>query len=317
MNYILYGEETATMHKKVRQIVEGLGLTMAQVSLYDAQQSDLKVILEDVQSIPFFDEHKVVHVKNATFLSAKDTTGYDLASLLAYIKQPLPSTTLILSCVAAKLDQRKKAVKTLIANCKSIVCSRISEHDKKAVIHSLITSYAIDIDAQAEALLAQRLPSEISVIENELAKLSLYGGHIDASLVRELTTRTLDDNVFDLADALLAQRAQKAFQLWRDLDAQQMDPIYLIATLAAQFRFLFQVRTLMNEGLSKQGIVSRLQAHPYRVQVTMEQCYAHSAAALLQQLKQLADLDQRIKGGMIDKKLGFELYLLQAAGMKR
>ena len=34
-------------------------------------------------------------------------------------------------------------------------------------------------------------------------------------------------------------------------------------------------------------------------------------AFLLEQLRQLADLDQRIKSGRIDKKLGFELYLLQ------
>ena len=96
-----------------------------------------------------------------------------------------------------------------------------------------------------------------------------------------------------------------------------MDPIYLIATLASQFRFLFQVRTLMNEGMSKQGIQSRLQAHPYRVQMSMRQCQPYSSAFLLEQLRQLADLDQRIKSGRIDKKLGFELYLLQGSEMKQ
>ena len=123
--------------------------------------------------------------------------------------------------------------------------------------------------------------------------------------------RSLDDNGFDLSDALLKQRTRDAFRLLRDLDAQQMDPIYLIATLASQFRFRLQVRTLMNEGMSKQWIQSRLQAHPYRVQMSMRQCQPYSSAFLREQLRQLADLDQRIKSGRIDKKLGFELYLLQ------
>ena len=127
VNYILYGEERATMRKKVRQIAKEVHVALDQISVYDAQQAALKEILEDAGSIPFFEAHKVVHVQNATFLCAKDTTGYDLEPLLAYVRDPLPSTTLILSCSCAKLDQRKKAVKELLRSCQSIVCSRISE----------------------------------------------------------------------------------------------------------------------------------------------------------------------------------------------
>lgn len=311
VNYILYGEESATMRKKVRQIAKEVHVALDQISVYDAQQAALKEILEDAGSIPFFEAHKVVHVQNATFLCAKDTTGYDLEPLLAYVRDPLPSTTLILSCSCAKLDQRKKAVKELLRSCQSIVCSRISEQDKEAVIRSLLKEHSVEIDAQALSLLVRRMPLDVAIIEEEIEKLALYGGRITSAVIRDLTVRSLDDNVFDLADALLKQRTRDAFRLWRDLDAQQMDPIYLIATLASQFRFLFQVRTLMNEGMSKQGIQSRLQAHPYRIQMSMRQCQPYSSAFLLEQLRQLADLDQRIKSGRIDKKLGFELYLLQ------
>ena len=43
----------------------------------------------------------------------------------------------------------------------------------------------------------------------------------------------------------------------------------------------------------------------------MEQCQWIGIDSLLTELQELADLDQKIKGGQIDKKLGFELYLLK------
>ncbi len=313
MNYILFGEEAATMRKKIKQIAEKANLEMDQVSVYDAQESELKYILEDASTIPFFDEHKAIVVQNATFLSSKDTTGYDLRPLISYLKDPLPTTTLLLCCSCTKLDQRKKLIKECMQYCKVIECSRIRAHDKAEIIRASIIAKKIAIDEDALQLLIARMPLDVSVIENEIDKLELYGKRVDISVIRELTVRALEDNVFDLADALLHKDLRRAIRLWNDLDAQQLDPIYLIATLASQFRFLFQVKTLMNQGLNKQAIVNELSAHPYRVQMAMGQSQAYSSASFQKQLQHLALLDQRIKGGMVDKKRGFELYLLQQA----
>ncbi len=311
MNYILYGEEAATMKKKIHSIVKDLHLNMEQVSIYDAQQVPLKVILEDVSSIPFFEENKVVLVQNATFLSSKDTTGYDLAPLLSYLKDPMDFSTLILTCACTKLDQRKKIVKEIIQCSKVFECSRMNERDKEDVIRTLVKRRKLSIKTDALQLFIDRMPLDLAIIENEFDKLSLFEKEIDVNTIHELTIRALEENVFDIAEAMLKKDMKKTFRLWKDLEAQQIEPIYLIATLASQFRFLYQVKLLMNQGFTKKGIVSETQAHPYRVQKAMEQCQWIGIDSLLTELQELADLDQKIKGGQIDKKLGFELYLLK------
>ena len=313
VNYVLYGEEAALIRKKISNIAKKASLATDRISTYDALQTPLKVVLEDVSTMPFFEENKMVVVMNCTFLSSKDTTGYALDALLTYLRDPLPSTILILCCECAKLDQRKRVVKEIVSCCESMVCSRISDHDKETVIKDLIREYNIKIDQEALQLLVQRLPLDVGIIEKEIEKLGLYGNKIHVDEVRHLTIRALEDNVFDLADALLMHRMQKAFALWKDLDAQQIDPIFLIATLASQFRFLFQVKTLMNKGMTKNNIKDVLGAHPYRVQVSMNQCRNLSASLLLENLKKLADLDQSIKSGRVDKKQGFEIYLLKTS----
>ena len=310
VNYVIYGEERATIEKKIAQIAARLHVDKAQISVYDASATLLKVILEDAMSLPLFETHKVVVMKNASFLSSKDTTGYDLDPLLAYAADPLESSTLIMVCESEKLDQRKKAVKQLMRTCEVIRCGRIDEREKAGIISEMVRKRGIKISAEALQLFTARMPNDLAVIENEVEKLSLYGDEIHAEEAEALSVRTLDDRVFDLCGALCAHDLKKAFRLWKDLDAGQLDPIYLSATLAAQFRFLYQVSVLMGRGLSKGAIAEQLHAHPYRVQMTMAQCRALSSDQLLGILKRLADLDQRIKSGRVDKKLGFELFLL-------
>ena len=109
-------------------------------------------------------------------------------------------------------------------------------------------------------LFITRMPDNGPIIDQEGEKFFLYGAKIGTEEAAALSVRTLDDNVFDLCDALCVHDIKKAFRLWKDLDAGQLDPIYLIATLAAQFRFLFPVRTLMGEGGTQAAIAQRLHA---------------------------------------------------------
>ena len=149
VNYVIYGEERATIEKKIAQIAARLHVDKAQISVYDASATLLKVILEDAMSLPLFETHKVVVMKNASFLSAKDTTGYDLDPLLAYAADPLESSTLIMVCESEKLDQRKKAVneiKNEIGGIAMSIAGKVVERELNAKDHeALIEEFIRDV----------------------------------------------------------------------------------------------------------------------------------------------------------------------------
>ncbi|MEG1732805.1 MAG: DNA polymerase III subunit delta, partial [Longicatena sp.] len=90
--------------------------------------------------------------------------------------------------------------------------------------------------------------------------------------MKTLVTRPLEEDVFLLVNAVVERKMKDAFHLWQDMCVLNKDAIYLIALLAGQFRFLYQVKALMLRGLYKEEIVSELSAHPYRVQLTIETC---------------------------------------------
>ena len=117
--------------------------------------------------------------------------------------------------------------------------------------------------------------------------------------------------MFALVNAVVEKNISKAFYIWNDLCVINTDSIYLTALLASQFRFLYEVKVLVQQGQTKEEIVSSLHAHPYRVKLAMKSVEYLTSDYLMQMLAKLADLDQKLKSGLLDKKLGFEMFLLE------
>ena len=132
--------------------------------------------------------------------------------------------------------------------------------------------------------------------------------------LKPLTLRGLYHND-DPYDVHVEKNVKKMFSIWEDLQILNKDPIYLIALIASQFHLLFQVKCAMIKGMHDQSeIASLLSVHPYRVKLALPVCARLSVDTIMDLLHRLADLDQSIKSGKLDKKLGFEIFLLKLKG---
>ena len=313
MNYVLYGEESYRLKKTLKTIISKYIQDESDLNLvtYDAATSDMEVILEDAMTIPFFQDYKVIVVYHANFLSTNNDTGIDPNVLSDYVDHPMDSTVLILVGDFQKLDSRKKIVKRIKESWKVLEFKKLDELAKQTYVREELKNRKISINDAGFQELLRRSPLDMESIQRELEKLELYGEDITYDVITHLVTRPLEDNVFDLVHAVVEKDKRKAFQIYRDLCVVNTDAIYLIALLSSQFRFLFQVKTLMNQGRSKEDIVTELHAHPYRVKLAMNDVSRLSNSYLMQMLAKLATLDQQLKAGLIDKKMGFELFLIE------
>ena len=310
MNYVLYGEEQYELESALSRILKQHHIEKDDLNMitYDALQSDMQTIMEDATTIPFFAEQKVILVRNANFLSTVNDTDMDISLLDKYLDGPMESTILIFTGSFEKMDARKKIVKKMQKTCKVLQFHRLDALGKQNYIREEIKRRNLSVEPNAFLELDQRLPLDIRSIKAEMEKLELFGGVIDVSVVEQLVNRPLEDDVFQLVNAVVDRDLKKAFSLWYDLCVLNKDAIYLTALLAGQFRFLYQVKVLMDQGAGKDMIVSKLGAHPYRVQITMQNARKLSTPYLLHILSKLAVLDQKMKGGQLDKKLGFEMF---------
>ena len=146
--------------------------------------------------------------------------------------------------------------------------------------------------------------------EEEIEKISIYSKHPTLEDVQNLLVVEPMNDIFKMVDAFFSQNGILLLAYYRNFRKLNMQPVAIVALLASQIRFLFQVRVLMDEGKAQATIAQELKANPYRVKLNMQKAMRFSSEALLYNLSLLADFDQQMKMGKIDKDDGFEYFCL-------
>lgn len=309
MNYLLYGLENGKIQKEIQKIIQDIPGT-CDVIPYNLANTSLNEVLQEVMTPPFFEEHKVVIAQACQFLSGNATGEVDTQSLMHYLNHPVLENTLILVGNFEKYDSRKKIVKTIQQTCRVLEFKPLKEKDKRVYVIQRCKEMGISLNERLLSCVVERLPMDTSVIDHQLEKLALYPNPLDETIIASLLIRPLEDDVFLFIESLLKGRAKKVFRLYRDMISLSYDPIYLIAVCSSQFRFYYQVKYLMMQGRSEEGIAKELKAHPYRVQLSKNMVSNVSIQTLTSILASLADCDQKIKSGQCEKNLAFELFLI-------
>ena len=124
-------------------------------------------------------------------------------------------------------------------------------------------------------------------------------------------SKKMDDNIFDMIDAMFKKNSNKAFRIYNDLKSLGNEPVSLVSIIATQVRFLYQILVLSNKGYNESNIANELSAHPFRVRMGMEKVRHYSEYELEELLDELSKLDIQIKTGDIDRFVGLELFILK------
>lgn len=74
---------------------------------------------------------------------------------------------------------------------------------------------------------------------------------------------------------------------------------------------MYQVKYLADKNLKSQEIATKLDAKKYPVELALKAGMRYSSSTLLKYLKALANLDLDMKTGIVDPKLGLELFILK------
>ena len=308
MNIILHGSDTSRIRKHLSALKEKYKIQ--NTVTFDASVHSQEEVLMEMDSFSIFDEGKMIVIENAAFLSAKDTTKYDVNAFVQRTTSDL-DCIVVFCCKSDKLDQRKKAVKELVNRSKVQACIALDDKSLPGYVYEISKRIGLTMDYDAKEWFLKRVGYDSLTIENELTKLKIYSDHVSLDDVKALVSVAPLENVFLITDALGEKNALKFLALYRNFRKLNMEPIAINALLASNIRFLFQVHTLMDEGLSKDEIASMMKAHPYRVQLTMQKARRFSTGELLDILESLAQIDQDMKMGKVDKDEAFEQFALQ------
>lgn len=307
MNYILHGHDEGRVKQKINALKTKHHIQ--NVIVFDATDDEQQDVFNEMDTISIFDDDKMIVIENATFLSSKDTTKYDIKGFIDRSTND-ESVILVFCCPSDKLDTRKKAVKELISKSTVYPCIALDEKSLPGYINEELKKLNLKMDRDAIKWFSARAGFDALRIEQELIKFKTFNDQITLKDVQDLMVCEPLNDVFKMVDALFERNALRLLAYYRNFRKLNMEPVAINGLLSGQIRFLFQVRVLMDQGNSKEEIAKRLKAHPYRVQINMQRAYNFTSDELLEKLSILAKLDQDMKMGLVDKDEGFEQFIL-------
>ncbi|TFG81795.1 MAG: DNA polymerase III subunit delta [Erysipelotrichales bacterium] len=322
MNYLLYGNEAYLLQKRLDQLIKEHVKAQDTMNtiVYDASENDfsLRKVVEEASTFPFFSDHKVVVVNNSIFLTrGSNVSEPEMKDLEQYFITPSDFCSIVFVHHEENIDTVKKIYKLIRKYCQEIHVKKLETPEFRSFLKEQANLRGLQFDNEAFNELVARLDNQMFNAIGELNKLKLFGNQIRTEDVRALVSRPLDNETFHLINALIDKDLGRCLHIWNDMVVLNVEPLSFMGLIASQLRLMYQVLSLHQQGFHRQDIVNTLlnsstKVEVWRVSKLLSLAQATDSDRLLYILNVLAQLDQKSKSGQVDKRFGFELFLIEA-----
>jgi len=316
MLYILFGEQSYSIQKSIKKIAKNFLETIDEMNFVRLDASEVSFIemLDEISSSPLGYDKKIVSIENCSFL-AKETKSLkedkEYKELLSLLRSLTEDTVVIFSIYEKNIDTKGELYKIANESGKVMSLESVSEGKWKEYVQAYIDKYNINIDVDALNELAKRTEADFALFRNTMDKLTLYTDHITYNDINLMVLKPLEENVFLIYNSLINKKSDDAIKIYRDLVAQNVEPITIVSTLAKQFRLLHEVKYLTKQRMKNTEVASLLNIKDTRASILMRQSYNIDDIKIQNTLEELYQLDLQIKSGQVDRYYAFELFLIK------
>ena len=318
MNYILFGVEDYLIKERIKRLISAFNNKSSDIDIVkiDYLENGIEPFLDEISQLTFFTESKkVVIIYNAIYLSDEKTRkkiANQENKLLTLLENDDNNILTIQVVYSDTLLKRSEIVKNIEKIGKIYYFPQIKNSDRLLYIKKYFNDHGFKIEEKAIVAMNDKLKGDLYSFHNEADKLMLFKKDkiITFNDIELLVSKNLNDNVFDLTNAILAQDKRKVFELYNDLLLNGVEPITLISILAKNFIFYDEILFLAKNNNSANDIASNLNANPFRVQISLRNLKNMNINKVRAVLNELFELDKKIKNSDIDGKIGLELFLI-------
>lgn len=230
--------------QKIRHWVLGDDPDDFSFALHNGEKADLSEVKGDAETKSFFGGQRLVLVENADpFVSA------NRSSLEKYFTSPSDSGVLVLEVKTwtASTKLAKMLDKNATITCKAPSANKLVEW----VQEWSVKQYQKGIIPQAARLLIDLTGSEMGLLDQELAKLSVYIGDREKITVEDvdvLVGNNRSEKTFRIFELIGNAKEKEALTFLDQLLTQGEDPLRLLGAFGWHLRRLAQAARLSTEG---------------------------------------------------------------------
>lgn len=256
--YLLYGAEEFLIQEALDLIIEKAVDPGARDFNFNAvycRETPAAELLNLCQTLPFMSERRLVVARELDAYKAAE-----LDELTAYLKDPSPSTCLVMISNQRKYD-KKAVVSAVEAGGAVTVFYALLDREIPAWIEGWARGRGLSIRQDAAQYLWQLIGSDLQKISNELQKVAIFIKErklISIEDVKQVVGDFREYTSFDLADAIGRKNREQAFLILSRLIQEGEQPVGLLGSIAWNFRRLIQAKTMETEGAGPDEIMKKL-----------------------------------------------------------
>lgn len=308
--YVYQSTNEYLLRKAVDERVLKLGVDPFNFMRYDLIETGSDEVLEDLQTISFFSDQKLIVVRHIA--SILDATEDIINAWVKYLEKPNPDVVLIIE-ISEDLPLTHPLGDALSKYAYIEKIKDPKQEEYPTFVKEIFDADGYEITDAAVDLLLERTNYDLTLLNQEAEKLELYTydrKEIKEIDVMKLVSRNLEEHIYELTNALLDNHQAKTVEIFHDLIARNEDPLRILNFIVNKMRELMHAKIMIDKGLRQDEIAEYFHMTSGRAYYMIKNARNVHIQKLEDHLQKLGQLDFDIKSGKIDKKLGVELYLL-------
>jgi DNA polymerase III subunit delta len=306
----LWGEESWLVDETIRQI-ESVALAPEvrefNRDVFYGDEAEAQAIVSAAQTLPWLGSQRLVLVRAADALPRAAEPP-----LVAYCKQPSPSTCLIFAAQRAETSRPLFAL--LMKQPWTVRFRRLLGRELSTWIEQRITARGGRITSDAVAALIEAVGNDLRLLANEIDKLATFVGSeqaIDIDSLMALTSDIREMSVFELARLLSAADLAEAWRAWSKFASSGAYPGLALGAIIHHVRQLWRIKLAQGAGASPERLARELNIPAFTVRRLSAQAATLEPERLRQWLEALLEADQTLKRSGLPPQAVFERLILR------
>ena len=241
--YLFYGNDMFLVDNAVDQLVTSLNVDPFNVLSYDLSEQSMDQLLQEMNTISFFADKKIIKIKNPWFFHEVRDDDL-LPDLIRYFHSPNEDTTVIF-LTTKPIDNGLTVTKEAKKYIRFEPVSDMEKSAFKPYIKNQFESLKYTIEDLAINELLERTNYDISLLNNEISKLKLFAydeKRITLKDVKQLVPRNLEENIFELTNAVVSKNKKRILEVYYDLLEKNEDQIRIISAIGSKLKETIQTK---------------------------------------------------------------------------
>lgn len=299
--YYLHGEESFLIEKLAEALdTEGAVLTASEAAfnreVFYGPETNASQVVNACRSFPVMAHRRLIVVKEAQRMNSKE-----LEKLTPYLKQPVPSSILVMTFKDRRAGLPKAAATAVNKTGLDFHAKKLYDRDVQQWVDRLIQEAGYTTDPPVSGVLVDNLGLNLNLIENELQKMFIYlkatqQTHLKQEFVYQMINVDKEFNAFELVSALSQKQSYRCHLIVERLTQnEKVNPPTLI--VSALFRFFHNVALVHRHQLRDPNSVKhQLKVNYFQAKDCISATRYYPLAKVYRNLGLIEAADLRLKG---------------------